>query len=310
MFKRLLGFLMVLIGLSGVWVGWISAETARTAVGSIGASLDANLELLTQSLDTVVDSLVLAKQTVTDVNSGLNTVESTATELSQAIDDTQPLLEQVSDIATNDVPNSIEAVQASIPNMAEVAGAIDSTLTTLNRFNLDRTIDIPNPFSTQPLYSFDLNFDLGIDYDPTVPFDETVLELGASTEGLPEQLRGLAEHIDTSSQNLTTISENITTIGEDLGIVNERIAELDPLLDEYIRIVTELNDQTRLIKAGMSTQLESIHRTINIVMIWFILTQIAPLYLGYELLTGRRMAEIQELKEVVEDLQEAVEEDD
>jgi hypothetical protein len=48
---------------------------------------------------------------------------------------------------------------------------------------------------------------------------------------------------------------------------------------------------------------------VNIVMIWFILTQIAPLYLGWELVTGRRMAEIRELKEAVEDLQETVEED-
>ncbi|MCB8944924.1 MAG: hypothetical protein H6658_14335 [Ardenticatenaceae bacterium] len=291
MFKRFLGLLMIIIGLSGIWVGWRSAQAAQTAVDNIAASLQTNLELLTQSLDTVIESLALAKQTVTDVGSSLNTVEETADGLSQALDDTQPLLEQVSDIASSDVPQSIEAVQAAIPNMAEVAGAIDSTLTTLNRFKIDESFDIPNPFSSQPLYTFDLDFDLGIDYDPSVPFDETVRQLGASTEGLPAELRGLATHIDTSSQNLASISENVTTIGEDLGTVNQRIAELDPLLDEYIRLVTELNDQTRLVKAGMSTQLEGIQDTINIIMIWFILTQIAPLYLGYELLTGKRGTE-------------------
>ena len=310
MFKRLLGLLMVLIGLSGVAVGWLSAGAARTAVDNIGSGLDTNLDLLIQSLDTVVDSLLLAKQTVTDVNSSLDTVEGTAVDLSQAIDDAQPLLDQVSGIVSTDVPDSIEAVQVAIPNMAEVAGAIDNTLITLSRFGIDESFDIPNPFSNDPLYTFELQFDLGIDYDPTVPFDETVQQLGATTEGLPEEMRSLAEHIDTSSQNLATISEDIVTISNDLGTINGRIAELDPLLDEYVRIVTELNDQTRLLKAGMSGQLEGIKDAVNIIMIWFILTQIAPLYLGYELLTGRRMSEIQELKEVVEDLQDAVEEND
>ena len=142
-----------------------------------------------------------------------------------------------------------------------------------------------------------------------MPFDQTVRELGTSIEGLPEQLRGLAEHVDRSSANLQNLSDNITTVGNDLAVVNGRIAELDPLLDEYGRIVTELNDQTRLLRAGINTQLEGIKQTINIVMIWFILTQIAPLYLGWELVTGRRMAEIRDLKETVEDLQETVEEE-
>jgi uncharacterized phage infection (PIP) family protein YhgE len=309
MFRRLLGFLMLLIGLSGIWVGVTSGATARAMVDSIGLGLDTNLDLLSQSLTTITDSLILAKQTVSDVNDSLVTIEQTAGDVSLALADTQPLLAEVGDIVSNDVPNSIEAVQDSLPNMVEVAGAIDNTLTTLNNFAVDRTIAIPNPFSSEPLYSFDLNFDLGIDYDPNVPFDQTVRDLGTSIEGLPEQLRGLAEHIDRSSTNLQNLSDNLTTVGDDLAVVNSRIAELDPLLDEYGRIVTELNDQTRLLRAGINTQLEGFKQTINIVMIWFILTQIAPLYLGWELVTGRRMADIRELKEAVEKLQETVEEE-
>ena len=309
MFRRFLGFLMLLIGLSGIWVGVISAATTRTMVDSIGLGLDTNLDLLSQSLTTITDSLILAKQTVSDVNDSLVTIEQTAGDVSLALADTQPLLAEVGDIVSNDVPNSIEAVQDSLPNMVEVAGAIDNTLTTLNNFAVDRTIAIPNPFSSEPLYSFDLNFDLGIDYDPNVPFDQTVRDLGTSIEGLPEQLRGLAGHIDRSSTNLQNLSDNITTVGDDLAVVNSRIAELDPLLDEYGRIVTELNDQTRLLRAGINTQLEGFKQTINIVMIWFILTQIAPLYLGWELVTGRRMADIRELKEAVQKLQETVEEE-
>lgn len=309
MFRRFLGFLMVLIGLSGVWVGVISGSTARSTVDSIGVSLDTNLDLVSQSLDTIAESLTLAKQTVGDVNDGLVTIEETADDISLALTDTQPLLTEVGGIVSNDIPSSLDAVQASIPNMVEVAGAIDRTLTTLNNFAVDRSIDIPNPFSSQPLYSFDLNFDLGIDYDPNVPFDQTVRDLGTSIEGLPEQLRGLSEHVDRSQENLRNLSVNVQTVGDDLAEVNARIAEIDPLLDDFGRITTELNDQVRLTRAGINAQLEGIKETINIVMIWFILTQIAPLYLGWELVTGRRVSEIRELREAVVDLKESIDEE-
>jgi hypothetical protein len=107
-----------------------------------------------------------------------------------------------------------------------------------------------------------------------------VRELGQSIEGLPEELRGLGEHVDRSSANLQSLSVNLEAVSNDLATINGRVAEIDPLLDEYGRLTTELNDQLRLFRASMSAQLEGLKDTINIVMIWFILTQIAPLYLG------------------------------
>ena len=308
MFRRILGLIMVLIGLSGVYVGVIGSRAAGDVVDSVGMGLAVNLDLVSQSLDAVEETLILAKASIADVGTGLDTVETTANDIGTAINETKPLLDQIRDIVSDEVPTSVEAVEAALPNIANVAGAIDNTLTTLNNFAIDESFDIPNPFSNDPLYTFELQYDLGINYDPTIPFEQTVEDLGGTIENLPGRLRSLAVYINVSKNNLDTISQNVFAISDDLAVINGRIAEIDPLLDEYTRIVVELNDQSRLIKNGISDQLESIKRTINIVMIWFVLTQVAPIYLGWELLSGRRIAEVRKLKEAVEDLQEVVEE--
>ncbi len=288
MLKRILGLIMIIIGLSGVAVGVIGGRNAGDVVDSIGLTLDMNLELLSESLVAVEDTLILAKASLMDVGTGMGTVQTTADDIGTAINETGPLLDNISDIVSDEVPLAVEAIEDSIPNIAEVAGAVDDTLTTLNRFNIDETYEIPNPFSDDPLYSFDLQYDLGVDYDPTVPFQQTVEDLGSTLDGLPGRLRSMSIYVNVSKNNLDIISDGIFAIGDDLETINGRIAELDPLLDEYIRITIELNDQSRLLRAGINDQLESIKLTINVVMIWFILTQVAPLYLGFELVMGKR----------------------
>ena len=49
-----------------------------------------------------------------------------------------------------------------------------------------------------------LNYSLGVDYNPNVPFDDTVLTLGESLDGLPESLRSLQTYADETNQNLDT----------------------------------------------------------------------------------------------------------
>jgi uncharacterized phage infection (PIP) family protein YhgE len=249
----------------------------RQLVDAIGAGIQSNLQLTSQSLETVEETLLLAKTTISDVNSGLETVETTTTDLGRTINETRPLIDQVNQVASGDVPNSIEAVQTALPNMVEVAGIIDDTLTTLNNFRIDENI-----------LGLPIQYDLGINYNPDVPFDDSVLAMGESLEGLPETLRSLQIYMNVTNNNLQTISLGLNRVARDLNTINGRIAAVDPLLNEYIRIVNETRDNTRLIRAQLDEQLQMARLIVTIVMVWLGLAQVAPLYLGWELLAGRR----------------------
>ena len=280
MIRRLVGFIIIVIGLSGIGLSAIGMRAAPRLIDAIGDSLEANLVLVSESLDTVQETLLLAKSTVAEVTGSLDTVGESAVHLGQTLNETRPLLDQVSVIASDEIPQSLDAIQSTIPDLVQVAAAIDDTLTILNRFKIDeRILGIP------------IKYDLGIDYTPDVPFDQSVSSIGSSFETLPNQLRDLEDYVAVANENLAQISDDVIAISQDLAGVNGRIAEIDPLLEDYQRIVTELNDSARQTRQIILNELDTLKRITVIALAWVALSQLAPLYLGLELLRGRRVIE-------------------
>jgi hypothetical protein len=182
MFRRVIGILMLVLGLVGLVVSIAGVFYGRQLVDDSFGGIDNSLVLTTDSLDTAVESLELAKATIGDVNSGLDTVEGAAINIARTITDTRPLIDQVAVVVSEDAPASIEAMQLAVPAIAQVAGAIDQALVTLNGFSIDENI-----------LGNEIHYDLGIDYNPPAPFDVTFVALGDSMDGLPENLRSTRE---------------------------------------------------------------------------------------------------------------------
>jgi methyl-accepting chemotaxis protein len=277
MFRKLIGFLLLLIGVMGVALSIAGVYFSDQLVLAMGGGLDSTLKLTADSLATVEDTLVLAQTTIGDVNAGLDTVGVTADDLAKTLADTRPLLDQVSQVATEDVPNNIEAMQATIPNMAEVAGVIDDTLITLNEFKIEESV-----------LGVDINYDLGVNYQPTIPFDETVTAMGSSLDGMPDQLRSLQPNIETTSDNLAVISEDIYAVSDDLAVINGRIAEVEPLMGDYITIVGDINSAIITTREQVNAQLKTVSLALKIGLVWLGLMQFAILYLGWDLIIGER----------------------
>jgi methyl-accepting chemotaxis protein len=279
MIRRILGLILLLVGLSGLVLSVAGAIVGPRLVDDVVGGIDENLAITAQTLDTVEDTLILTRDTVSEVNAGLETVEISTRNLSRAVSETQPLIEQVAVVTGEDVPQSLEAIQDTIPNLAEVAGAVDETLTTLSRLRLEETIPIVN-------YTIDLN--LGVDYQPEMRFDESIIQIGESIEGVPERLRSLQVYINVANENLTVIGDDLDQIAADLEDLNQQADQLDPLVVEYMNTTTELSDNVRLMRTNLRQQQEQIQLIVAIAMIWLGLTQLAPLYLGWELITERR----------------------
>lgn len=276
MIRRIAGLALLIIGLAGVVLAIAGFVVSGRVVDAVGAALDETLLLTSSSLTTVEDTLQLAQLTVTDVNAGLATVGVTAVTLADTLDDTRPLLTQLTQIASEDAPQSIEAVQDAIPNVAEVAGVIDDTLVTLNDFSIDEEI-----------LGVQFAYDLGVNYEPTVPFDETVTELGTSLDGLPEQLRALEPALVSANDNLEDVSGSITAIAADLDTINLRIAEVNPLLGQYETIVVDINGTIQTSQTNVQAQLGTARIALQVVMVWLGFMQFALLYLGWDLLTRK-----------------------
>jgi methyl-accepting chemotaxis protein len=289
---------MVLLGLIGVVISIAGVFYGRQLIDDSFAGLDSTLFLTSESLDTAVESLELAKTTIGDVNDGLDTVEGAAINIARTVTDTRPLINQIAVVVSEDTPAAIDAMTATIPNIAEVAGAIDQTLTALNDFSIDENI-----------LGQEIHYDLGIEYDPQVPFDESFLAMGESLEGLPDSLRASSTSLAVTSDNLATISQCFVYISAVLETIHGRIAEVPALIDQYIEITTQLNNTISQLRLQVVQQQSTTKNVITFILIWWGLPQLALAMIGWDFLFGRRGATADEIREeIMEEIEDDIEE--
>jgi ABC-type transporter Mla subunit MlaD len=280
--KRILGLIMMIVALAIIILSIIGAFRVGDAIASVTASIESTLRFTSESLTTAADTVTLTQDTIREVGTGLDTASTATANLSGAIADSRPFLSSVSVIISEDLPANLEAVQAALPNVVQVAGVIDRTLTTLSSIGIDQTIDLP--FGQ----SIPLQWDLGIDYDPGIPFDQTIGTFESTLDGLPESLRDLEGDLTTTTDNLGVLADNLLTISDDLDTINQNVNNLVPLLDQYTVLIGDLQTAIDSALERIQVQLDALRMGVIIGLALLALSQLAGLYLGYELLSGRR----------------------
>ena len=136
------------------------------------------------------------------------------------------------------------------------------------------------------IFGIPIQFDLGINYQPTVPLNETVLALGGSLDGVPEDLRALESDMLRASANLALVGGNIETIAGDLEAISATVDDIEPLLDQYLEIVAQTQELIALAQTDLNDQLMLLQLAITALFVWLGLNQIVPFYLGWTLISG------------------------
>ena len=280
--KRIIGLIMVLTGVLGIALAIAGIYFGRQAIDQIGVGVKGGLGLVLDSFTAVQDSFALAETAVNEVSNSLTTVEFAVRDLSTTIAGTSPLVEQVSAVSSDAMPASVEAIQNSLYPTAELAEQVDATLRQLSEFELQQTF-----------LGFDLNFDLGINYEPGDSLSERLIEVAESLDGVAEELRALEPLFAENSANLEMIAESTELIAFDLAVINQVvIADINPILDQYVQVITQVETAVAQIQTNLDSYLQSGKLVLTVLMIWLGVLHLAPFYIGWELLTGQWGTEI------------------
>ncbi len=102
---------------------------------------------------------------------------------------------------------------------------------------------------------------------------------------LSNQLRALEAFSDN---NLSAVSQDIVAISDNVGTINQHVDGIVASVDEYIALVENVKLNIDQTQANLDSQLSLAKTVIFIAMIWILLAQLAPLYLGWELASGQR----------------------
>lgn len=280
--RRILGFIMLLTGLTILVISLAGMFYISSLLDDLTGSIRNTLTLTTQSLDAARSTLDFLMETTGDVGSGLAAAVEATGKAADTMSDSRPLIDNVSGVVTQEIPEAVEGIQSALPNIIQVAAVIDNTLSTLSGIGIDR--DIPLPFGG----SIPLRFDLGIDYNPDVPFDDSLRGFQTSLDGLPESLRGLESDLSATSENLSTLAGDLQLAADNLATISGQFEAITPLLDQYSSLVNQLDATLAQVDDSIEQRLRLIQYGVIAVLFLLGLTQLAPIYLGWELITGRR----------------------
>ncbi len=184
-----------LLRVSGVLVAIIVTATGLLAWTFGGAMVAAGdvartLPEATEQLDTTTEATL---RVIGAVRIALTDLDDVANQVATGADRAATGLEGVAAMTTNELPESIEAIQAALPGLIEAGAVIDRSMRSLALF--------------------------GVEYSPEIPFDEALRDLESTLDGVPAELRaqgrrleGLAPTIGSIGSATEELSGSLTQI--------------------------------------------------------------------------------------------------
>jgi hypothetical protein len=266
--KAVISVAWVLLGVVGMVYGvrgfnWLEGNVVRT-FNEVQENIDLVATLLTETVD--VFGMV---------DQSMSTVERSAIEAALATGEITPIIGKTSQIVSDDIPQALDNVQASLPSVIQAATAIEQTLYLLSKFQ----------FTIPMLFGDEIKVGLGVNYDPEVPLDMALTNLGDQLVGIPDKMRNIEEDLEKTEDNLLAVSENLLDVARDVDYIREQVSDINPvlvgLMDNLDRIQTYVH-RTQDVLPGKLQTAEKLYLTVLALMV---LSQVPNIFFSIQICT-------------------------
>ncbi|NLE99850.1 MAG: hypothetical protein GX601_02620 [Anaerolineales bacterium] len=263
----LLGLVLSLAGLIGVWIAKPTvAAFATTTIDTLGESVVTSqnvMEITGEALGATVDS-------VDALSDMLSTTAAT-------VEDTQPVLDEFNVIMATTLPSTLQATTDSLYTAQEAAQVLESTIKSLDafRFVLSAT-PLVGGFVEQPAES----------YNPQKPLADSLGELAANLEALPETFIGMSEDLSTTDEKLTDVQENLITMSDSVRLISSSLNEYE---DMVIQSKSSMDNVTSILvstQSNLPNILNGVAIALTLFFVWLLAAQVVIFSQGLELYRG------------------------
>jgi hypothetical protein len=271
--RRLIGLVMLLTGLAGACVSAVGVIGASAWVDSAGRDVDGLLTGASNSLTNTRQSLLVLKATILELEDSAATLGGSAQESDRGLAQTQDVLGEVAKITGQDLPRSLGAIKQGIDSATKPAAAMDAVLTAI---------------TTTPPFSAVLA-QAGVTYKPETSLATSLRNVATGLDSASTRIRALEPGLTAAQQSVRQLRAGNTQSAADVARLRESLVRLDRLLDGYLSDLDGAQADVRRMRETVRGQLAGLKAGAMLVSVWFGLAQLPALYLGWQLLWGRRM---------------------
>ena len=236
----------------------IGAVVAWQLLGDLRTRSAASLDLLERTLINVDETLAIAQDVTSTVGDSLDTIRDSLTTLSAGVGDGAAALDSVADL-TEDVPPALDRLDATLVDLGEAAGVVDSALEALD--------EIP----------------IGPDFDADAG-------LAASVDGVRDDIRPIAEDLRGSTDSIRELSGSSDDLVTQLSELDGDLIELDQSLNRSRRLLDSYRADTAEAITLAEESLADLDRDIAISRVLAVVLalsiavgQVAPFHIGRQL---------------------------
>jgi methyl-accepting chemotaxis protein len=264
-FRRITGYALILASIAGLLFSlagiigiWGVQRNLRESLMETLDLLDITLVTTTQGLTVVNDSLIKAS---TDVRALSATLQTTG----RAISDTNPIIVEVSELVSDELPDAVLKTQIALTSAQASARLIERTLTII---------------SNLPLLPIEA-------YNPPVPLEVALGEVVTSLDPIPESLSAMETNLNTSRGNLILIEAEFNIMARHIDDINTSVADARTVIHQYKGVVSTLQEQITSLQTNLPTWLNTAAWFITVGLVWLGLTQLGLLAQGFEMVATR-----------------------
>ncbi len=207
--RRILGVLVMIAGILGLGISLAGLIAVWVAKPTVSSFANTTIDTLSESVTTSQNVMEITGQALGATVDSLDALSTMLSTTATTVDNTTPMLMDINTIMSDTVPSTLEAATSSLYTAQEAAQVLESTIKSLDAFRFI--------LSATPLLG-NLVGQTGKSYNPEKPLADSLGELAASLETLPNTFVEMSTKLSTADDNMGSIQENLVTMSDGVGV--------------------------------------------------------------------------------------------
>jgi len=256
--KRILGLVLVVIAVVSLIVsagGVIAMWNARPAINT---ALADTFQLVSETAATTQKALTVADQALQDATKTIAVLSGSITSLAKSMGGAQDALTSVTQLVQNDLPKTIYSAQTALASAAATAKVVDNFLSGISRIQF-----------------------LNINYNPEVPLDQAIINIGDGLSTLPPTLNKIGGDLANVNGSLPDIVKAINGLGTTISGITTTLSKAQTVIKDYAAQLDRATAAVQQMSAGVPTYVTLFIAVLTFIMLWIVAVQIIVLVIGW-----------------------------
>jgi hypothetical protein len=256
--KRILGLILVVISIVSLIVSAVGVISLWSLRPAITTALEDTFQLVNETAATTQNALEVADQALQDATKTIAVLSGSISSLAKSMGGAQDALTSVTQLMQTDLPKTIDTAQTALESAAATAKVVDNFLSGISRIQF-----------------------LNINYNPEVPLDQAILNIGDSLSTLPPTLNKIGGDLANVNGSLPDIVKAIDSLGTTISGITTTLSKAQVVIKEYAAQLDRATVAVQQISNGVPTYVTLFITVLTFIMLWIVAVQLIVLVIGW-----------------------------